>query len=198
MAWRTKREKVNAEPEGPAAGVEPEPAPDPVEDAVAEAVAERLAELTHREAALRRITEAVEKQRTRLEERERELAEAGPSPEEIERVGNAERRAEEADARAAEADRRAAEADRRAEEAARRVQQLEERIAELATRLEAAEAVPQVVAEEPSAAEGGEAATAYGPYTLPRLEQLLREAERRSEQESGRPAGSDAEKRAGT
>lgn len=172
MAWRIKRDKVNAEPEGAAAGVEPEPVPDPFEEAVAEAVAGRLAELTHREAALRRLTEAVEKQRTRLEERERELAEAGPSPAEVERVAHAERRAEEADARATEAD-------RRAEEAARRAQQLEERIAELATRLEAAEAAPAVVAEEPepSVAGGGEAATAYGPYTLPRLEQLLREAE---------------------
>jgi hypothetical protein len=37
--------------------------------------AERLAELTHREVALRRLTEAVEQQRTELEERERALEE---------------------------------------------------------------------------------------------------------------------------
>src|SRR5258705_11642814 len=63
MSWRSKRTEDA-----------PEEAPAPTGDD--DVLAQRLAELTHREVALRRITEVVEKQRTRLEERERALESA--------------------------------------------------------------------------------------------------------------------------
>jgi hypothetical protein len=61
MSWRSKQGGGQAdEGSAPVAAAEEE-------------LAQRLAGLTHREAALRRITEVVEKQRTELEERERAL-----------------------------------------------------------------------------------------------------------------------------
>jgi hypothetical protein len=60
MSWRSNRAEVV--PEEP-----------PARTGDDDVLAQRLAELTHREVALRRITEVVEKQRTVLEERERAL-----------------------------------------------------------------------------------------------------------------------------
>jgi hypothetical protein len=106
MSWRSKRDQVD-----------PEEAPAPT--AEDDALAQRLAELTHREVALRRITGAVEKQRTRLEEREQAL----------ERTTSA--AAVAGEQRLAEATRRAEESDRRAEESEERVRELEQRVSEL-------------------------------------------------------------------
>jgi hypothetical protein len=87
MSWRSKRDQEA-----------PEEAP-----GVDDALAQRLAELTHREVALRRITDVVEQQRTRLEERERALESS--SPPEDERLAAAIRRAEQAEQRARELER---------------------------------------------------------------------------------------------
>src|SRR5258705_10525712 len=88
MSWRSKRTEDA-----------PEEAPAPTADD--DVLAQRLAELTHREVALRRITEVVEKQRTRLEERERALGSATSAAVAAgeERLADAIRRAEQAEQR---------------------------------------------------------------------------------------------------
>src|SRR5437879_12527361 len=96
MSWRSKQTEVV-----------PQEAATPDD-----ALAQRLAELTHREVALRRITEVVEKQRTRLEERERALESA-------------------TSAAVVAGEERLADAIRRAEQAAQRVRELAQRLGEL-------------------------------------------------------------------
>jgi hypothetical protein len=91
MSWRVKRDQEA-----------PEEAP-----GVEDALAQRLAELTHREVALRRITDVVEQQRTRLEERERALESS--TPPEDERLAAAIRRAEQAEQLARELEHQVAE-----------------------------------------------------------------------------------------
>jgi chromosome segregation ATPase len=125
------------------------------------ALAQRLAELTHREVALRRITEAVEKERTRLEERERELASA-------------------AAAAAAGDEQRLQESARRAEQAEQRVRELEQRVAELeATPSEAPP--PAAAIERAPIPPALESETTEGTYTLQRLERLVEEARDRGD-----------------
>jgi DNA repair exonuclease SbcCD ATPase subunit len=163
MSWRSKR----AEPA-------PEEPPAPVaEDDV---LAQRLAELTHREVALRRITEVVEKQRSSLEERERAL----------ERSASA----------AAAADKKSlAEAIKRADRAEERVRELEQQVAELEARPEPP--APEPVAPEPEpvpaiappslAAEleprphAVDLSSREATYTLQRLEHLVEDAQRRGD-----------------
>jgi DNA repair exonuclease SbcCD ATPase subunit len=165
MSWRSKR----AQPT-----LEEAPAPTAEDDALAQ----RLAELTHREVALRRITEVVEKQRTRLEERERALERA-------------------TSAAAAAAEKRLAEAIKRAEQAEQRVRDLEQQVAELKARPEpkapepaplptVPEPVP--VAATPSPADALEPrphpidlSSREATYTLQRLEHLVEEAQRRGD-----------------
>jgi hypothetical protein len=128
---------------------------------------EALAQLTHREVALRRITEAVEQQRTQLEERERSLASS-------------------ASAAAAAGEERLAEAIRRAERSEQRVRELEQHVSELEARpvAHAAPATPVAAIEEPIAPAtrplvldlDGEPT-----YTLQRLERLVQEAESRGD-----------------
>src|SRR4051812_2064116 len=77
---------------------------------------DRLAELTHREAALRRITEDVERQRAQLEQRERELEGRDDST---------------AAEREAALDEREAKLDERAESLDARERRIEERVREL-------------------------------------------------------------------
>jgi len=124
MSWRSKRDQVV--PEEP-------PAPMAEDDVLAQ----RVAELTHREVALRRVTEVVEKQRTRLEERERALESS-------------------ASAAAAAGEERLAEAIRRAEQSEQRVRELEQHVSELEARpepqpRELAIEVPPPAAEPPPA-----------------------------------------------
>jgi hypothetical protein len=126
-------------------------------------LAQRLAELTHREVALRRITEVVEKQRTRLEERERALESA-------------------TSAAVAAGEERLADAIRRAERAEQRVRELEQRLSE-----QEAQAMPQapvVAIEEPPApvrAPAVELGATESTYTLQRLERLVRDAQLRGD-----------------
>jgi hypothetical protein len=137
-------------------------------------LAARLARLTHREAALRRVTEAVEQQRTRVAEQERALE-------------RRERALEERESTPPEDDDRLDEAVRRAEEAERRVRELEERVADLATRLESATAQrpppPPPVAHEaaPAPPPVTEPSNGDDTYHLRRLEHLLRDAELRGD-----------------
>jgi hypothetical protein len=156
MSWRSKRDQEVPEEETPAPAAEDD------------VLAERLAELTHREAALRRITEAVEKQRTRREERERALE-----------------RAESAALAAGEE--RLTEAILRAERSEHRVRELEQRVSDLEARPEP---------EAPPPAPAPPAADPYGPaphapaldpvgneptYTLQRLERLVHDAQLRGD-----------------
>jgi DNA repair exonuclease SbcCD ATPase subunit len=168
MSWRSKGDQVV-----------PEEAPAPTADD--DVLAQRLAELTHREVALRRITEVVEKQRTGLEERERALASSTSAA-----VADAERRLADAEQRLAGAEQRLAEATGRAEQAEQRVRELEQRVQELdqhVSELEerpepqaaapAVEAAPQARAIDPDAADA--------PYTLQRLERLVHDAQLRGD-----------------
>jgi hypothetical protein len=155
MSWRSKR-----------AEVVPEEAPAPTDDHAA--LVEKLAELTHREVALRRITDVVEKQRTSLEERELALESS-------------------ASAAAAAGEERLAEAIQRAEQSEQRVRELEQHVSELEARpapqAEPA-AAPVEAIEEPLAPPlrprvldlDGEPT-----YTLQRLERLVHEAELRGD-----------------
>jgi ATPase subunit of ABC transporter with duplicated ATPase domains len=151
MSWRSKRDQVV-----------PEEAPAPTADD--DLLAQRLAELTHREVALRRITEVVEKQRTRLEERERAL-ESSTS------------------AAVADGEQRVADAVRRAQQAEERVRELEQRVAELEARPEpqppepAIEAPPAPPLQAPVVDLDGTEAT----YTLQRLERLVHDAQLRGD-----------------
>jgi hypothetical protein len=154
MSWRSKR-----------AEVVPEEAPAPTDDDAA--LVEKLAELTHREVALRRITDVVEKQRTSLEERELALERS-------------------TSAAAAAGEERLAEAIQRAEQSEQRVRELEQHVSELEARPapQAEPAAPVEAIEEP-----------LGPplrprvldldgeptYTLQRLERLVHEAELRGD-----------------
>jgi hypothetical protein len=135
-------------------------------------LAARLARLTHREAALRRVTEAVEQQRTRVTEQERALE-------------RRERALAERESAPPEDDDRLDEAVRRAEEAERRVRELEERVADLATRLESATAQrppsPPVAAHEAAPAPVTEPSNGDDAYHLRRLEHLVRDAELRGD-----------------
>jgi hypothetical protein len=155
MSWRSKRaEPVPEEPPAPVA-----------EDDV---LVQRLAELTHREVALRRITEVVEKQRTSLEERERALA--GSESEAV-----------------AAAEKGLAEATGRAERAEQRVRELEQQVTALKARPEP----PLVTAEPPPApvstpapeppAHGVELEGTESTYTLRRLERLVHDAQLRGD-----------------
>jgi hypothetical protein len=154
MSWRSKRVEVVSEE-----------APAPTGDDAA--LAEKLAELTHREVVLRRITEAVEKQRTGLEQRERALASS-------------------ASAAAAAGEERLAEAIRRAEESEQRVRELEQHVSELEARPapQAEPAAPVEAIEEPLApAPRPRVLDLDGEptYTLQRLERLVHEAELRGD-----------------
>jgi hypothetical protein len=156
MSWRSKRaEPVQEEPPAPVA-----------ED---EVLTQRLSELTHREVALRRITEVVEKQRTSLEERERALARS------------------ESEALAA-GEERLADAITRAEQAEQRVRELEQQV----TVLEARPEPPPVTVEQPAAPVSASAPTeppvrpveldgAESTYTLQRLERLVHDAQLRGD-----------------
>jgi hypothetical protein len=84
----------------------------PESDGGDDILASRLEELTHREVALRRITEVVERQRSRLEERERALQSSTSRA-------------------AADAEKRLAQAVLRADRAEQRVRELEEQVAAL-------------------------------------------------------------------
>ena len=147
----------------------------------------RLAELTHREVALRKITEAVERQRTQLEERERALDRADSSLEAlVERAELAEGRAERAEQLADRAEQRATDAHRRSEEAEEKVRELTERVAELEALVAAQrrEIVEQLDVIRPIELEQlaplmpeAEAPVDDGRYTLQRLEQLIRDAQ---------------------
>jgi hypothetical protein len=156
MSWRSKRDQaVPEEAPAPAAGDD--------------VLAQRLAELTHREVALRRITEVVEKQRTRLEERERAL-ESSTS------------------AAAVAGEERLADAIRRAEQSEQRVRELEQQVSELEARPEPQ--APEVAIEPPPAADPYAAAPrapVFDPdatestYTLQRLERLVQDAQLRGD-----------------
>jgi hypothetical protein len=160
MSWRSKQTEV----------VQDESAtPD-------DALAQRLSELTHREVALRRITEVVEKQRTLLEERERALASS-------------------TSAALTDSEKKLAEALRRAEQAESRVRELEGRVAKAEARPEpkavavpaAKPAAPPPVAPPPAAPSAAPQARAVdpeateAPYTLQRLERLVHEAQLRGD-----------------
>jgi exonuclease VII large subunit len=148
MSWRSKRDQ--APPEEP-------PAPTADDDVLAQ----RLAELTHREVALRRITEAVEKQRTRLEERERAL-ESSTS------------------AAVAEGEQRIADATRRAEQAEQRVRELEEHVAALEARSETQPPEPAIeTAPAQPLAPVVDLDGTEPTYTLQRLERLVHDAQLR-------------------
>ena len=154
MSWRSKRDQVV-----------PEEAPAPTADD--DVLAERVAELTHREVALRRITEVVEKQRTRLEERERAL-ESSTS------------------AAAAAGEERLAEAIRRAEQSEQRVRELEQHVGELEARPEpparevVIEAAPPTP-EPPLRARAIDPDATEAAYTLQRLERLVHDAQLRGD-----------------
>jgi TolA-binding protein len=154
MSWRSKDEQAV-----------PEQAPAPTGDD--DVLAERLAELTHREVALRRITEVVEKQRTRLEERERALASSRSAA-----VADAEQRL-------ADVTGRAEQAEQRVRELEQRVQELEHHVSELEERPEPQAPAPAVEAATPARAVDPEATDA--PYTLQRLERLVRDAQLRGD-----------------
>jgi hypothetical protein len=154
MSWRSKR-----------AEVVPEEAPAPTDDHAA--LVEKLAELTHREVALRRITDVVEKQRTSLEEREWALESS-------------------ASAAAAAGEERLAEAIQRAEQSEQRVRELEQHVSELEARPapQAEPAAPVEAIEEPLApAPRPRVLDLDGEptYTLQRLERLVHEAELRGD-----------------
>ena len=155
MSWRSRRDRV-----------EPEEALPPT--AHDDPLAERLAELTHREVALRRITDAVEKQRTRLEERERALEST-------------------ASAAAVAGEQRLAEAIRRAEGSEQRVRELKQRVGELEQHVSELEARPQpqqapaVVIDAPLAARAFDPDAAEATYTMQRLERLVHDAELRGD-----------------
>ena len=158
MSWRSKREQVV--PEEP-------PAPTSDDDVLAQ----RVAELTHREVALRRITEVVEKQRTRLEERERTLESSASKA-------------------AAAGEERLAEAIRRAEQSEQRVRELEQQVGELEARpvpqpepqpREVAIEVPPPDAEPPLRARAVDPDASEAPYTLQRLERLVHDAQLRGD-----------------
>jgi len=150
MSWRSKLGQP---------GPEEVPAPTSADEA--------LAQLTRREVALRRITQAVEQQRTQLEERERALASS-------------------ASAAAAAGEERLAEAIRRAEQSEQRVRELARQVGELETRTvtQPSPSVPVAAIEEPPAPPtrplvldlDGEPT-----YTLQRLERLVHEAELRGD-----------------
>ncbi len=134
-------------------------------------LAQRLGELTHREVALRRITESVEKQRTHLEERERALASATSKA-------------------AAAGEERLAEAVRRAEQSERRVRELEQHVVELKARPEPQAELPPrdvVIAapapgeESPLRARAVDPDASEAAYTLQRLERLVHDAQLRGD-----------------
>jgi chromosome segregation ATPase len=179
MPWRSKRDQV-----------EPEEAPAPT--AEDDALTQRLTELTHREVALRRITEAVEKQRTRLEERERALEQtSSAAAEAVEkqrtRLEERERALEQTSSAAAAAgEQRLAEATRRAEESEERVRELEQRVSGLEEHVSELEArpepqTPEVAIDAPLAARALDPDATEATYTLQRLERLVRDAQLRGD-----------------
>jgi chemotaxis protein histidine kinase CheA len=188
-------EPVDAEP----TAAEQQAGPEPAQDGELE---RRLIELTHREVALRRITEALEQQRTRLEAREAELeqvervrasegaaddtrlAEAEERVARVEAlVEQAERRATHAEARVAQAEQRAQKAEQRARAAEERARAAEQRIVELEVRR--VEPPPPAAPVEEFPVEAPPSAAApparYGTSTLPRLEQLVQDAAARND-----------------
>jgi DNA-binding transcriptional MerR regulator len=164
MSWRSK-------PDLP----EPEDAPPPSVDD--DELAKRLAELTHREVALRKITEVVEKERTNLEQRERALARSASSA------------AAATEKRLAEATRRAEQAEVRVHALELQVTELEQNIADLEARpepprQEVAAAPPQPTPELPLPAPPERTVDPDGTestYTLQRLERLVHEAQLRGD-----------------
>jgi hypothetical protein len=149
MSWRSKQSGGQAdEGSAPVAAAEEE-------------LAQRLVGLTHREAALRRITEVVEKQRTALEERERALEKS-------------------TSAAVAGGRQQLGEAVRRAERAEQRVRELEQAAAEAKERPEPAVPVVDATATAPAAPPAPEIdlESRDATYTLQRLEHLVEEARR--------------------
>lgn len=154
--------------------------PAPVERPVPadDELSRRLAELTHREVALRKVTEVVERQRTQLEEREQALDRAEA------------RQAESApavDAAALQAlvD-RAELAERRAGQAEQKVRGLSDRVAELeeliSAQRDAITEQPEVIRpmkleDLPPLMSEAKVPVDDGWYTLERLEQLIRAAQ---------------------
>ncbi|HEV7639659.1 MAG TPA: hypothetical protein VGO39_02180 [Gaiellaceae bacterium] len=136
-------------------------------------VERKLAELMHREVALRRLTQAVEDQRTRLEERERALERKSPPAPAVD------------DGLREELE----EAIRRAERAEQRVRELGEQVADLATRLEstpppAPGSLPAEVVEEPATPTAPPAAQRPpddGTYNIRAVEELVRDAQLRGD-----------------
>lgn len=167
-----------------------DPAPPQVEEEPATAdadrqeredeLARRLTELTHREAALRRMVEAIERQRTKLEEREQALASASGD-------------ADERDARLSEATRRAEAAEEHARTLERRVAELQEQLDAAQAAAAAAAAPPQPAPVEPSPPPSAAPETAAEPalstapssesgaYTLQQLEHAIADAQVRGE-----------------
>jgi len=160
MSWRSKRDRA-----APEDALPPTAHDDPL--------AERLAELTHREVALRRITDAVEKQRTRLEERERALESTASAA------------AAAGEQRLAEAIGRAEESEQRVRELEQRVRELEQHVGELEQHVSELEAPPepevQPVVDAPLAARAFDPDAAEATYTLQRLERLVHDAELRGD-----------------
>ena len=161
MSWRSKRDRA-----APDEALPPTAHNDPL--------AERLAELTHREVALRRITDAVEKQRTRLEERERALESTASAA-----AAAGEQRLAEAISRAEESEQRVRELEQRVGELEQHVGELEQHVGELEGRPEP-EPQPGVI-DAPLAARAFDPDAAEATYTLQRLERLVHDAELRGD-----------------
>jgi phage shock protein A len=172
MSWRSKRDQVVPEEI---------PAPPAEEDVLAQ----RVAELTHREVALRRITEVVEKQRTRLEERERALESSASKA----AVAGAARLAE-AVRRTEQSEEHVGKLEQHVSELEQQVSKLEQQVSELVAR-----PVPQPVphprevaiegsapdAEPPLRARAVDPDATDAPYTLQRLERLVHDAQLRGD-----------------
>jgi hypothetical protein len=165
MSWRSKGDQVV-----------PDEAPVPTADD--DLLAQRLAELTHREVALRRITEVVEKQRSGLEERERALEKS------------ASKAAAAGAARLAEAIRRAEQSEEHVSKLEQHVGKLEQHVSELEARPvpqpepqppEVAIEAPTPDAEPPLRARAVDPEATEAPYTLQRLERLVHDAQLRGD-----------------
>ncbi|HEY8645258.1 MAG TPA: hypothetical protein VIL77_05190 [Gaiellaceae bacterium] len=172
MSWRSKREPVVPEEV---------PAPPAEEDVLAQ----RVAELTHREVALRRITEVVEKQRTRLEERERALESSASKA-----AAAGEARLAEATRRAEQSEQRVRELEQHVSELGQHVSKLEQHVGELEARPvpqpqpeppEVASEAPTPDADPPIRVRAVDPDATEAPYTLQRLERLVHDAQLRGD-----------------
>jgi phage shock protein A len=184
MPWRSKPDLAV-----------PEEAPEPT--AGDELLAQRLEELTHREVALRRITEVVERQRTRLEERERALQSSASTAaaDADKRLAKAVRRAEHAEGRVGELERQVVSLEQQVGSLEQQVGSLAEQVAELEEQVAELEARPEPTPPDPEVETAIEPAPEVVPaprtlepggvgeatYTLQRLERLVHEAQLRGD-----------------